>query len=71
MEENEYLGARNRRHFIFPGSSQFKRKPKWIVSAELVETSRLFARNVAEIDDVMGRTAGASPRQTKLQRTVF
>lgn len=50
VDENEYLGARNRRHFIFPGSSQFKRKPKWIMSAELVETTRLFARNVAQID---------------------
>ncbi len=49
-EKNEYVGVRNRRHFIFPASSQFKRKPKWIVSAELVETSRLFARTVAEID---------------------
>ncbi len=50
VDENEHLGARNRRHFIFPGSSQFKRKPKWIVSAELVETTRLFARTVAQID---------------------
>ncbi|MFT7219459.1 MAG: ATP-dependent helicase HrpA [Candidatus Azotimanducaceae bacterium] len=48
--ENEYQGARNRKQFIFPGSSQFSRRPKWIVSAELVETSRLFARTVAEID---------------------
>ena len=50
VSENEYLGAGNRRHYIFPGSSQFKRKPKWIVSAELVETSRLFGRMVAQID---------------------
>ena len=49
--ETEYLGARNRKHFIFPGSSQFKRKPRWIVSGELVETTRLFARSVAEIDN--------------------
>ncbi|MFT4712458.1 MAG: ATP-dependent helicase HrpA [Candidatus Azotimanducaceae bacterium] len=49
--ESEYLGARNRKHFIFPGSSQFKRKPRWIVSAELVETTRLFARTVAQIDN--------------------
>ena len=48
--ETEYLGTRNRKHFIFPGSAQFKRKPKWIVSAELVETTRLFARNVAQIE---------------------
>ena len=49
--ENEYLGARNRRHYIFPGSSQFKRKPRWIVSAELVETTRLYGRMVAQIDN--------------------
>jgi ATP-dependent helicase HrpA len=48
--EFDYQGARNRKQFIFPGSSQFARKPKWIVAAELVETSRLFARTVAEID---------------------
>jgi len=48
--ENEYKGARNRTHYIFPGSSQFKSKPKWIVSGELVETTRLYARNVARID---------------------
>ncbi len=48
--ENDYRGARNRKEFIFPGSSQFARKPKWIVSSELVETSRLYARTVADID---------------------
>ena len=49
--ENDYTGARNRTHYIFPGSSLFKRKPKWIVSGELMETTRLFARNVAGIDN--------------------
>jgi ATP-dependent helicase HrpA len=49
-DDNEYLGARNRRHYIFPGSSQFKRKPRWIVSAELTETTRLFGRMVAQIE---------------------
>ncbi|MGV0033455.1 MAG: ATP-dependent RNA helicase HrpA [Candidatus Azotimanducaceae bacterium WSBS_2022_MAG_OTU7] len=48
--EHDYQGARNQRQFIFPGSSQFTRKPKWILSSELVETSRLFARTVAEIE---------------------
>jgi len=46
----EYLGPRNARPMIFPGSSLAKSRPKWIVSAELVETSRLFARIVAGID---------------------
>ncbi len=48
--ENDYQGARNRKQFIFPGSSQFSRKPRWVMSGELVETSRLFARTVAEIE---------------------
>jgi len=46
----EYLGARNIKLAIFPGSSQAKKPPKWIMAAELVETSRLFARDVAAID---------------------
>jgi len=49
-EDNDYLGAHNRRHVIFPGSGLFSAKPRWIMSAELVETSRLFARTVAQID---------------------
>ncbi|MFL2529046.1 MAG: ATP-dependent RNA helicase HrpA [Candidatus Azotimanducaceae bacterium] len=51
-KDNEYNGARNRTHFIFPGSSQFKIRPKWIVSSELIETGRLYARCVAKIDSV-------------------
>ncbi len=50
LEEREYLGARNRKFGIFPGSSQFKKTPKWLVAAELLETSRLFAHNVAKIE---------------------
>ncbi len=46
----EYLGSRNIKLAIFPGSSLAKRAPKWIMAAELVETSRLFARHVAAID---------------------
>ena len=65
-DENEYTGARNRKHYIFPGSSQFKRKPKWIVSSELVETTRLFARNVARID-----TEWIEPLATHLVRRNF
>ncbi len=48
--EREYLGARNRRFSIFPGSSQNKKRPKWLVSGELIETSQLFAHNVAKIE---------------------
>ena len=49
-DDNDYLGARNRRHFIFPGSGLFSRKPRWIMSAELVETTRLYGRTVAQIE---------------------
>ncbi|QSX35447.1 ATP-dependent RNA helicase HrpA [Shewanella avicenniae] len=47
---NEYLGTRNRRFFIFPGSPLAKKGPKWLMAAELTETSRLFARSVASIE---------------------
>jgi ATP-dependent helicase HrpA len=49
-KERDYLGARNSRFHIYPGSGLFKRQPKWVMSAELVETSKLYARTVAEID---------------------
>lgn len=44
-----YVGARNSLFHIFPGSNLFKNKPKWVMSAELVETSKLYARNNARI----------------------
>ncbi|MBP0049484.1 ATP-dependent RNA helicase HrpA [Marinobacterium sp. AK62] len=50
QERGEYLGARNRRFKIFPGSGVFKKAPKWIVAAELLETSQLFAHQVARIE---------------------
>lgn len=49
-DEKSYLGARNTKLFIHPSSTLFKRKPKWMLSAELVETSKLFARTNAVID---------------------
>ena len=48
--EGDYLGARNRRYTIFPGSTLAKRKPRWIMAGSLVETSRLFARTVAQVE---------------------
>lgn len=50
QEGHEYLGARNRKFYIFPGSGLFKKSPKWVMAAELVETSRLFARMNARIE---------------------
>jgi len=49
-EEREYLAARNRKFFIFPGSSLVKKTPKWLMAAELIETSKLFAHTVAKIE---------------------
>lgn len=49
-DENTYLGARNTKLFIHPSSVLFKRKPKWMLSGELVETTKLYARNNAVID---------------------
>jgi ATP-dependent helicase HrpA len=46
----EYLGTRNTRFVIAPGTPLAKKPPRWVVAAELVETSRLFARTVARID---------------------
>ncbi len=49
-EDRDYLGARNRKFVIHPGSGLAKKTPKWMMAFELVETSRLFARTVAKID---------------------
>lgn len=45
-----YLGARNRKFAIFPGSSLFKKKPKWLMAAEMIETSKLFAHSIAKVE---------------------
>ena len=49
-EKNIYKGSRGREAMIFPGSTLFNRNADWIVAAEMVKTSRLFARNAAKID---------------------
>ncbi len=46
----EYVGARGARFAIFPGSALAKKQPRWVMSAELVETSRLWARVNAKIE---------------------
>ena len=50
QEENVYLGARSRNFYLFPGSGLFRKRPRWVAAAELVETSRLYARTVARIE---------------------
>ncbi|HEV7625789.1 MAG TPA: ATP-dependent RNA helicase HrpA, partial [Streptomyces sp.] len=49
-EKNEYLGARSAKFAVFPGSALFKKQPRWVMSAELVETSRLWARVNARVE---------------------
>jgi ATP-dependent helicase HrpA len=49
-EKNVYTAARGREVMVFPGSTLFNKNAAWIVAAEMVKTSRLFARTVAKID---------------------
>jgi len=49
-DKREYLGARGAKFSIFPGSALFKKQPRWVMSAELVETSRLWGRVNARIE---------------------
>jgi ATP-dependent helicase HrpA len=57
-ERQEYQGARNARFAIFPGSALSKRSPRWVMAAELVETSRLWARIAARIEPEWLETLG-------------
>ncbi|MFL0797237.1 MAG: ATP-dependent RNA helicase HrpA [Cellvibrionaceae bacterium] len=49
-EQKEFIGARNKRFMVFPGSSQYKKPPKWLMAGELIETSKLFAHTIAKVD---------------------
>src|SRR4051812_25093651 len=49
-DQCEYTGARGNKFAIFPGSTLFKRRPQWMMSAEIVETTKLYARTNARID---------------------
>ena len=46
----EYAGARGARFALWPGSAVARQPPRWVVAAELVETSRLWARTVAKVE---------------------
>ena len=48
-DDFEYDGIRGKRFFIFPGSTQFAKKPPWIVAAEVVQTTRQYGRNIAPV----------------------
>ncbi|MDH2247662.1 ATP-dependent RNA helicase HrpA [Pseudomonas sp. GD03855] len=49
-EEGDFLGARQRRFWVHPSSVIGRKKPNWLMAAELVETTKLFARMVARIE---------------------
>jgi len=49
-EKQDYQGARGARFTVFPGSGLFKKPPRWVMAAELVETSRLWGRVNARIE---------------------
>jgi ATP-dependent helicase HrpA len=50
LEDDSYIGARNIHFHLSPGSNIKRRKSKWVMAAELVDTTKLYARTVAEID---------------------
>lgn len=54
-----FLGARGIKFFIWPGSPRVKKCGRWIMAAELVETSKLFARTVADVDPQWIERVGA------------
>jgi ATP-dependent helicase HrpA len=64
-DAREYLGARNSRFVLAPGSVLTKRPPRWVVVGELVETSRLYGRTAARIQpEVVERIAGELVQRT-------
>lgn len=66
MAKNDYQGARGTRFALFPASAVAKTTPSWVMSTELVETSRLWARYSAAIDP-----AWAEPLAGQLTRTTY
>lgn len=64
-ESREFLGARNAKFMIFPGSALAKKPPRWVMAAELVETSRLWGRMAARIEPEWAeRLAGELVKRT-------
>jgi ATP-dependent helicase HrpA len=58
-EDGAYLGTRGVHFHIFPGSPLARRRPRWIMAASIVETSRVFARRVAEIEPMWVESAAS------------
>ncbi|MBF0141887.1 MAG: ATP-dependent RNA helicase HrpA [Magnetococcales bacterium] len=59
LERREFLGVRDTRFGLFPGSGLFRRPPAWVVCGELVETSRLFGRTAARVEPEWIETAAS------------
>ena len=57
-QKRDYLGARGTQFTIWPGSGLARKRYDWVMAAELVETSRLFARTVAKIEEAWIEDAG-------------
>src|SRR5204863_4076108 len=55
---HEYTGARGSKFNLFPASTLFRPKPPWVMAAEMVETTRLYARTVARIQPEWAERAG-------------
>jgi ATP-dependent helicase HrpA len=61
----EYSGVRGKKFYLFPGSSLFRQKPPWAMAAELVETTKLYARTVAGVHPIwVERVAGHLVKRT-------
>jgi ATP-dependent helicase HrpA len=58
-EDGVFAGPRNVRFRVFPGSGLYQKPPRWLVAAELAETSRLYARTVAKIEPAWIERAAA------------
>lgn len=58
-DQNEYTGVRGKKFHLFPGSSLFRQRPPWVMAAELVETTRLYARGVAPVHPMWIERAAA------------
>ena len=64
-----FRAAKDREVMLFPGSGLFKNPGTWIVAAEMVETSRLFARNAAVVDVAWLEPLGRRPVPAHLVRS--
>ena len=58
-EDGAYLSTRGIHFYLFPGSPLARRKPRWVMAANIIETSRVFARRVAQIESAWIEAASA------------